>query len=474
MIIPIDGIVRPEWSTFNDETSALQDAIDSAANTGAIVSLRPTVYTITRTLNLHSGTVIEGTICGFSTTGYDNGTIIRFSSQTDSVAIKILCQNNSGGTAMQDNAIRFRLSNFSLNYVNTSANNDTKVGIQLVSDVSNCSPRNGEIKGLRINNFDIGIDIEGGSYVTFKDISIGMFTNGIRISSIPVDSASSQNYSRTIEFLYFDNISMECSPDPGNVDGALGASGLLVESGNNLYFRGIDINDCEYGMSFISKKEMINIFVKESNISRCIKCLYFEPSGKYMTRFSIEDISLVYSSWHNISNTTKYAGIWFEQKGPHTATVDKGMLSDSIFSRIYDAYRYDGSNHYYLYVNRDNDARTDVITQCKFSDLRVLNPVIYNRAPRKFGMVNAYSTGTITLNRDNLSGNNLVKNTTIIEKQIFQDAFLPEFFVKQIDTDIPATITIENQGSKTVMKVVTAWDSTKPVRKFYYHIPFLA
>lgn len=441
-------VIRPEsflTSSSNDDTAALQQAIDTAANTGAIVQLSERIYTISSTLTLYSATVIQGSIPGYQngSGSYFTGSMIKYTGSSDE-AMRIVCESNQQDTQLKNNAFRFRLSYFTL-VCGVSSN--TATGISFATNDSTTAPRQAVVEFVKIVGFHTNIRIKAISYVTFRDIVVNDFTSvGIHIAK-----ASSGDY---IEFAYFDKVNM-------NTKKRLGTTGILIESGNNLYFDGIDVNDCEKGISFSPTVDTFNHYLKNVNLTRCVKCFYFCPNGGYMTRISISDVSLFYPIWSDFS-ISQYAGLWFEQK-PQTSEM--GNISDSIFSRIFDATGYASSSQYFLYVNRSSTSRTDVITRCTFEDMRVLNPVSYNRAPRKFGMLNATPFGSVTLPANQTSA-----TTSIIDRQILPASLLPIVIISP--AVVGATASVIHSGTSTSVKIQVTSASTS-ARTFNFFIPFL-
>ena len=432
-----------------DDTEALQQAIDTAADTGAIVQLAERIYTISSTLTLYSATIIQGTIPGYQNAAdtYFTGSMIKYTASTG-VAMRFLCQSNAGDTAIKNNAFRFRLSNFFLKCVSSS---NTDIGLLFETNDDSTAPRHGLVESVKLSGFHTNIRIKAISYVTFRNIVVNDFISvGIHIAK-----ASSN---QIIEFAYFDKVNM-------NTSKRLGTRGIFIESGNNLYFDGIDINDCEKGIAFELALDTFNHFLNNINLSRCIKCLFFCSTGNfYMTRLSISNVSFSYPVWNGFSTQVdKYAGIWFEQLAQTSTGI--GTVCDSIFSRIFDDQGRGSDFQFFLYVQRTSESRSDVITRCTFKDMRVLNPVSYNRAPRTFGMLNAIPSGTLTLPANQTSA-----TSDIIDRHIFPASLLPPVLISPSVSGVSASVV--HVGTNTSVKVQVTSPSSSP-RSFDFFIPLL-
>lgn len=470
-------IVRPESyhpslpTTDEDYTFALQTAINVAANTGAIVLLSDRVYKISRTLSLYSSTIIVGTNPASRRSEDDYvGSVILYTGSSGA-ALKMSYINQK--TSFLQETLRFRLQNFSIRGVDSYNECNTAIGLQFDSDATSLSPRHGIIENIYITGFNIGLNIEAGSYLTFRDLQVDNFkTTGIRISMEPI-SSTTEAEKRLIEFIYFDKVNMNnwTIGESENIKfGHLNTTGISIESGNNIYFSGIDINDCEYGFKFYNNTDLFAIFLQYINICRCIKCLYFEAYKEYMTRISVQDATLDHETWNRLKydNTIKYAAIWFEQKV--IAGNKQYTLGQCSFERIFDSMNY-GDNHYFLYANPEQNA-VNPEKQCYFSLLRVGNPVHINCMPRRFEAMNIENKGIVTITHQNTIG-----TQTIASVKLFPDNIMPYVKVKPIDSNISAVgqiyYEVEDGKMKTKVKVIINSSYSNDLH-FYYYIPDLS
>lgn len=444
IVTPTNGVVRPEWfEGTNTTTDHIQEAIDLATDTGAKVLLEPRVYNITSTLHIYTATVLEGTICGALDRSRTTGTKIIYNGSGS--AMDFNCIN---GDDAKNTCYRFKISNLS---VSTDTTGSAATGLKFRATDIQTSPRHGLIENVIVNGFNNGIDIEAISYVTFRNLSIDNFSIGINISK--------QN-NELLEFAYFKNIIMN------RVSGTSNTIGINVKSGNNLYFDCIDINDCGQGFAFVSTSNIYNIFVQNTNITRCIKCIYFEAGTNYMARFSFRDISIHYPTWPSCDSNTIYAGFWFNM--PSNYEGAHGRLTEGLFQAIFDSDTYNDSKHYFLYVERYSGSRTDVVSGCSFYDMRVLNPVYYNNPPRRFGIINANTSGTVTIN----SGSNSAE-LEIMDRTIFPPSLLPNVIVSPETSATIVSANLKYTNNKTFVVVKTSTTSSQR-RNFSFFIPFMS
>ena len=300
--------IRPEWfgaigDGIHDDTKALQKSIKLASACGAIVKLSPRRYLIKKTLYILSGTHIEGTLAGSIDRSVQIGTSIESDLISGNIALDLNSNYKENGIIMDPSGCyKFIMKDFSI--INKNTNQDF-IGIRLYSEGEQASPRNGVIDNLIVNSFDTGLELNSLSYVKFHNISIGFCRMGIHITQVGI----------YIEFGWFSNIYI--NTDTPN------AIGLKVESGNNLYFNEIDINDCEYGFWVNVLTPIFNFYANRFNITRCIYSAWFHATSEYMTRAKVSEIS-IYGTADN------GCGMLFSREMPYG-------FDDCVFTDLFDA-----------------------------------------------------------------------------------------------------------------------------------------
>ena len=360
-VTPIDGIVRPEWFQSSSDATNIQNAIDLAAATGAKVVLLPKKYKIgSVTLKFYTSSVIEGTICGAYDRSAHTGTTIAY--QGTGVAMQCECLDTA-----RDTCFRFRLSDFALcywsdpdDYRSYDVYSTSAVGLAFLSQESGTAPRNGDVTNLRIRNFATGIRINALSYVNFTNISIYNFSCGIKL-----EKTTSNRY---LEFARFDKIMLGTSVPS--------ATGILLRDGNVIYFNHVDANDCRYGISMESNYSLFDVFIDKYYAVRCMTGLMINAYNSSITRTYVSDMSI------HPGSSSQY-GLYFKQRQSY-------IFDDSVFCRISDSMCVSSG---YKFMHNENVN----LSNCSFSDLRVLNSVYGLNNVKKFSLLKASAFGKVTI-----------------------------------------------------------------------------
>lgn len=453
MITPIDGIVRPEWSTNPDEYAILQEAINSAEYHKAKVVLSSKVYHTNNTLNIYTGTIIEGTIFGAYDRSRVTGSMISY--HGEGIAIKINCVDDSAtSSANKETCYRFRLANFSIvkgfepenpsTYINSCPN--SAIGLSFETETTETAPRSGQIENLTIRNFGTGIRINGISYVNFYNINITDFVTGILIEKNNID--------HYIEFARFDKIMLGTKFSP-----ACNTTGILIRDGNFVYFNQIDINDCRTGFLAESKYKLFSIYLDKIHILRASTCIYIYARESHITRFSVTDVTLDYPSGTGTPyvGNAKY-GLKFNRNGEYT-------ISDSSFDRITDSDAYNVPNriHYFVYISGG-----DNLVYCRFSNLRALNKVYGISELKRFQILNAIPWGQVYASR------NSPTDIEILSRNIFGSNYPMVITTVEGTTSVSSgSQFIEGSSGKLILRLsISGSSSSSFLVKFF--IPLLA
>lgn len=457
-IILTNETVYVDWFHFansTDDTQSLQLCINIASNNGNKIQLLPKIYIVSSTLNIYSGTVIEGTIKGTS-----NGTDVfgsRIETELDNNTCVFMFITPKGSN-FKTTCNRFKLSNFAIakqiglqkEYLHCSA-------LKFDSDESYDTPRTGEVSSMYITGFEKAIEIKALSYVKFNDINIDTCKNGIVIS---------KEGGKTLEFGWFHRIII----NNGLLSADTKVEGITINNGNNLYFEEIDINDCNIGFNFTAKSDLFVIFVNRVNAIRCNTCIQFDMEQSYITRVKMSEITLGYGACSRASDTQAisdmYHGLLFKRSGDY-------VISWCTFTDIYDTYTVENS--------RSIKIEEISLNTCNFERIRILNPMEGVSKVQKlrlftFKPYGEITSPAITTSDDPLDlGQFVVRTETkeLYDGILFTEPISLTPIVTPIgDSPIPSSVTVFNdyEANKTKMSITIGGEDNKTY-KYQYFFP---
>ena len=410
----INDIIRVEWfkkSTDTDDSYAFQKCIDAASIGGNKIQLLSKVYYLSQTLQLYSGTIIEGTIMGAMDRNKIQGTRLEF----NLYGAKAMSFDTKSGDNYKTTCYKFRLSNlFIINTYQSDSDNSlfgyeypNTIGISFTSDDTATAPRNGTLENIMFYGFYTAIQINALSYVKFENISISCCKNGIVIDN--------NNSGKYIEFGWFNRIVINNLNIPVGSSIANDVIGIEINSGNNLYFNEIDINDCNIGLYFNSLASLHTIFVNRMNVIRCNTCTYFHMEKSHITRVKISEVTMKYGACtRNGGTSTKefYYGFKFDRTSPYT-------ISTCSFVDIADTECYSNSSYKAIEINEIS------LDTCVLDRMRILNPMTKVNAVRKLGILNFQPSGEITIPAQSNTGTVNLCNYNIFNDSLPTPTIIP-------------------------------------------------
>lgn len=343
--------LRPEWfgaigNGVHDDTKALQQSIKLASACGSIVKLSPKRYTITETLQIFSGTHIEGTLPGSIDLYTQTGTSIEVNLTTDNIALDINSANDISG------CYKFILRNFSIVMSNS---NIPTTALRLYSIADSC-PREGLIEGVFVYGFNIGFDLNAFSYVKIQRINISHCTIGINI-------VKSGTYT---EFIWFDNIYI-------NTD-APNAIGINIEDGSYLYFDEIDIAGCIKGLYINSKSGVLNLFANRLSMENCTNSIHVHANSQHITRIKLSEVA-IYRMPDNEN------GIIFSRNMPYN-------IEDCVFTDLFDA---SSNNKNFIKIEEIG------MSTCTFDGIRTYDKLTGFSNVKKVGLLRIPNSGAFVI-----------------------------------------------------------------------------
>ena len=345
--------IKVEWFRLPDavdDTEALQLCIDIASNRGNIIQLLAKTYHVSSTLNIYSGTVIEGTHRGSRSGNYVGGSRIE-TNINDNTSVFLFYTPNEATVKTTCN--KFRLSNLAIAKANSNGNVLACSALKFDSDDTHVSPRMGEVTNMYISGFQKAIEVKALSYVKFDNIIIDTCSSGVVLA---------KEDNRTLEFGWFHRIII----NNGSMPAEAVVEGITLNSGNNLYFDEIDINDCNIGFNFNSKKDLFAVFVNRLNAIRCNTCVQFFMEQAHITRVKMSEMTLKSGACKRSSDAyatnNMYYGLLFK-------TSDNKIMSWCSFTDIYDISSEANSQ------SICNDYEKLSLNTCNFERVRVGKPM---------------------------------------------------------------------------------------------------
>lgn len=458
----VNDFVRPEWFACDDDTEKINQSIKFASISGNKVQLLPKIYEISSAIKIYSGTILEGTILGAADRGRTQGTRIKYK-HNDNVEKGAAMEFHCAGEGYLETCFKFKLSDFSLEYKDCADNLESGqfaetqdfIGMDFVN-FSDCAPRSGMIENVKIVGFGVGINIQSISYVKFNRIDVGYCLTAIKVGGRNENGAFS-----LLEFAWFDKIVINVS----NRKASEFVTGIEINSGNNLYFNQIDVNDCNVGYLIETQKDLFNVFMNRLNITRCIACMKFIMKEGYITRLNVSEVTMDYSMYARaisdsamIQIPSKFYGIKFERTIPY-------MIGDSSFNDIYESTIYSDPLLEYKSISVDTTSGL-ALTSCSFDKMRLLNPIEGFVGMRKLGLLNFKSYGEITV-PSGATQSNLIE---LMATNIFKNGVYPMPIVTPVaDNETPQTVfSVEDSALK--MKLVCQQTSTID-RKYRFYFP---
>lgn len=452
----INDIVRVEWfksSNDIDDTNAFQKCIELASINGNKITLLPKKYFISDTLNLYSATIIEGTIIGIIDRNRFQGTRIVLNidpSITVPIAAMRFCtkQVNNIHSDYKTTCLKFRLSNLSIeNSYPTGYSLENCCALEFDTTANETTPRSGIVQNLYIVNFHTAINIKALSYVEFNTIYITQCRNGILID---------ENIS-FIEFGWFNKIIINNGTLPIEENNVIG---INVNSGNNLYFNEIDLNDCNIGFNIKTKKDLFSIFLNRINAIRCNTCINFHMEVGHITRIKISEVTMGYGECNRKSGKSainNYYGLKFMRNNSYT-------INCCSFTDIYDLASYTDSDniHYYsIYIDKIS------LDTCNFERMRILNPMHGVSRVHKLGILNFIPLGEITISSNSTTG-----YVRICSNDIFSDKIYPPLIIiPNNDSPYPNSHSISFDNSNKLTLCLTLPSSNDSDCKYKYIFP---
>ena len=442
--------IKVEWFRLPDaadDTEALQLSIDIASNRGNIIQLLAKTYHVSSTLNIYSGTIIEGTLRGTLDRGRVLGSRIEvnFSNKTDEntpICVFDLFTRNS--STFKTTCNKFRLSNLAIVANDNIAKSCS--ALRFASEKSYETPRNGLISDLYIYNFHKAIEVKALSYVKFDTIYINDCQNGVVIA---------KESGGTIEFGWFHRIII----NNGSMPAEAVVEGVTLNSGNNLYFDEIDINDCNIGFNFNSKKDLFAVFVNRLNVTRCNTCVQFYMEQAHITRVKISEVTMGYGACDRANNTQATSGLYY---GFLFKRIEDYTIGSCSFTDIYDSQT----------ISNSRAIKIDGISldTCNFERMRICNPMQGVSKVHKLGILNLISSGEIVFNAQNTSGNGQsvtrTETVTLCTNNIFTEAIIPNILPIG-NSPYPESVTVSTGVPKLTLTITAPNNQTCKYRYFF-------
>lgn len=460
----VNDFVRPEWFACDDDAEKINQSIKFASISGNKVQLLPKIYEISSAIKIYSGTVVEGTIFGAVDRDRTQGTRIKYK-QNDNVEKGVAMEFHCVGEGYLETCFKFKVSDFSLEYNDCAdtlepslfAKTQNFIGMDFVN-FSSCAPRSGMIENVKIVGFGVGINIQAISYVKFNKIDVDNCLTAIKVGGCNESGSFS-----LLEFAWFDEIIINV----GNRYMSENVTGIELNSGNNIYFNEIDVNDCNTGIYFYTNAEraLFNIFMNRLNITRCTTCMSFYSKESFITRVNISEVTMDYSMYVRTSPLDGVYQIPPELYGLKFSRVTPYMIGDSSFINIYESTKYTDSvpNHTSISVDTASGL---ALTSCSFDKMRLLNPIEGFVGLRKLGLLNFKSYGEITVP----AGATQSALIELEETNIFKKGVYPMPIVTPVtDGEIPQTVFSE-ENAALKMKLVCQQTSAVD-RKYRFYFP---
>lgn len=439
-----------------DDTQSLQLCIDIATNKGNKIQLLPKVYYVSSTLNIYSGTIIEGTLRGTLDRDHILGSRIEvnFSNKTEeslpSCVLLFLTQTES---TYKTTCNKFRLSSFAIVAKDDIAKSCS--ALKFDSQKLYETPRNGEVTDLYIYNFHCAINLKALSYVKFDTIFIDTCQNGIVIA---------KESGKTLEFGWFHRIIINNGSMPSDVF----VEGITLNSGNNLYFEEIDLNDCNLGFNFTAKGDLFAVFVNRVNSIRCNTCINFNMEQGFITRVKMSEMTLGYGACWRYDNTqatsNMYHGMLFKRSCDYT-------ISWCTFTDIYDTYTVANS--------RSIKIEEISLDTCNFERIRVANPMEGVSRVQKLRLFTFKPYGVITSPASNTNDHPLdlgqfemrTETIELFDGIIFAEPISITPIVTPIgNSPTPTSVAVFNDydENKTKMRITIAGEDNKTYNYQYF------
>lgn len=416
--------LRPEWfgavgDGDTDDSIAMQQCIDVAKNCGVMVYLSSKRYLMTRTIQLYSGNHIEGCISGNLDRNLQIGAALVFKlAESQKIAIDLYSSNN--GVTDPSGCYKFIINRIGIINLKEQISD---VGIRLSTE-NNTAPREGIIDNVFIRNFETGILANSLSYMKFSNICLFKFKTGFKFDKV----------GKYLEFAWLNEVYMNTNESD--------AIGIDINSGNNLYFDKIDVNDCNIGVWLHADYPLFSIFFSRINLTRCVTCVDIKADSSHVTRLNFSGITLDYFSH----------GFVFDRSGSYN-------IGDSAFSEVFDS----TSSTNKLFFNKDSSLG---LRSCLFEKIRALGGVSGLSNVRKLEMLNVPSFGEFIMPAGVQSFVYTVVDRSVID-------FAPMVIVDCAVRNIAYSVEVKNtQFSELKIIVETETILTESIR-FKYLFPQL-
>ena len=392
--------LRPEWfgaigNGETDDSLAIQQCITEARYSGSMVHLLSKRYLLKQTIYLYSGSHIEGCIAGSLDRNEQIGTSLVFDLPEESdVAIDLnsSVKDKEGQYIDRSGCYKFIIKR--LGIINNKI--ATNIGLRLISSDEQPVPREGLVENVLVYNFGTGLLINALSYVKFSQICLIGYRTGIKINKIGL----------YIEFGWFHDVYMNTTQSDG--------VGLDIDSGNNLYFNEIDINDCKTGIWLHSEQPLFCYFFSRINLTRCGVCTAIEATKAFITRLKFSEVTLLYSE----------CGFSFDRKGYYN-------IGDSSFVDMFDSVDTDKP----LFWIKDN---TLSLASCTFERIRALGRIRGLAYAGKLNLVNYSPSGEFVMRAGLQSYIYVVESRSVFD-------FVPSVISECSDKTLSYSISVENE-----------------------------
>lgn len=392
--------LRPEWfgatgNGITDDSLAIQQCITEARFSGSKVYLSSKRYLLKCTLYLYSGSHIEGNIAGSIDRNVQIGTSLVFDLPEESdVAIDLNSSVKDKEGQYIDRSGCYKFIMRRLGIINNKIS--TNIGLRLISSDEQPVPREGLVENVLVYNFGIGILINALSYVKFSQICLIGYRTGIKINKIGI----------YVEFGWFHDVYMNTTQSDG--------IGLDIDSGNNLYFNEIDINDCKTGIWLHSEQPLFCYFFSRINLTRCVTCVAIEATNSFITRLKFSEVTLFYSE----------CGFSFNRQGYYN-------IGDSSFVDLLDSVTTDNP---LLWVKNN----TLSLASCTFERIRALGRIRGLAYAGKLNLVNYSPSGEFVMRAGLQSYIYVVESRSVFD-------FVPSVISECSDKTLSYSISVENE-----------------------------
>lgn len=395
----LNEYLRPEWfgaigDGVTDDSIALQQCIVEARLSGAKIFLAAKRYLLKSPIHLFSGSYIEGALPGSIDRNVQIGSSLVFdlSDETDAaIVLDSSVKDSAGQNIDPSGCYKFMIKR--LGIINNKTT--TNIGLRLTSSNEDPVPREGLIENVLIYHFETGILVNSLSYVKFSQICLIGYKTGIQINKTGL----------YVEFGWFYDIYMNTTL-PNSV-------GLDINSGNNLYFNEVDINDCTQGMWLHSDQPLFNYFFSRINLMRCGTGVAIKAVDNFITRLNFSEVTLYYSE----------CGFSFDREGYYN-------IGDSSFVDIIDSVE----NNLKLLWIKDSSLS---LASCIFERVRALGRIVGFSHVGRLNLFNIVSSGEFVMSAGTQSYTYVITNRSVLD-------FAPSVFVDCSDKNLVYSVTVSN------------------------------